>query len=82
MADKCTLYRLREKHHENIHTPDKCKKCFAVCKNPALPGTTWCQECIDAAMGSGNPLVMCWANNLTKAPQEGTTILTLLGQRR
>lgn len=82
---RCRLWRLRPGHHVPVHTPALCPKCWAACRSDAEPGQEWCQECEQAALGSGDPRVVAWMSDLMEPREpraqvlgEGRSVLGLL----
>lgn len=66
----CTLFRYRpDTAHHPVHD-GTCRKCWAVCKNPAQPGKQWCSECERAAMESGDLTVVSWFTEVSMDASE------------
>ena len=62
------MSRLRGAHHEPLHEPRACRRCWAVCRNTPQEGRRWCADCERAAADCGDPRVICWLDDLTEPP--------------
>lgn len=69
----CSVFRLRAGHHSPVHLPARCRRCWGRCRKPSLPGRPYCQDCLDAALGSGEPLAVAWAGELSE-PTSGSVL--------
>lgn len=71
---RCRLFRLRPGHHTPIHHTTVCLRCWAVCRDQAQPGRTWCSACEEAALTSGDPQVVAWITDLTEPDRAGSVL--------
>lgn len=74
MSHRCRLFRLRPGHHTPVHRSTACLRCWAVCRNEALPGRSWCSDCEQAALDSADPLVTKWITDLTEPDHPGSVL--------
>lgn len=74
MSRRCRLFRLHPGHHTPVHRSTACLRCWAVCRNEALPGRSWCSDCGQAALDSADPLVTKWITDLTEPDHPGSVL--------
>mgnify|MGYP000949551650 CR=1 FL=1 len=65
---RCRMYRLREGHHDPVHEPATCRRCWAACRDTPQEGRSWCARCEAAAAASGNLWVVAHLDDLTEPP--------------
>lgn len=75
---RCRMYRLRDGHHDPVHEPKACRRCWASCRQEPAEGHQWCAECEHAAATCGDLRVVAWLDDLTQPTVTGQDLVDYL----